>query len=537
DARDSLKMLDLEPTLQDYMCCPRCFEIYDLPSNSDDHPQTCTSQKGSAEEPCGACLTRLKPTFGKGPQIHPLHTYSYQRFGEWLGRLICRHEATLDLAKDWVLEPEREVWSDVWHAPALRQFMGPDDLPFFSKDTDEGRYAFGLFVDWFSPFWNKVAGKKFSVGVVFMVCLNLPPEIRYKLENLYVVAIIPGPKEPSLDEINPMLRPIVDDLIRSWDSGFFFTRTPAHPRGRTCRSALVPLIADLPAARKTAGFLSHSGKRFCAYCGLSSDDCGNIDPATWTSRTDEEHRKLADQWRELSTLAARESFAKQHGVRWSELLRLTYWKPILWTIIDIMHCIYLGLYKRHCWEIWGMGVKDASGDGGDDPVASRPDRTKVLGKEVLAEIRKDRDVTELPSWVERVPLKLGDPSEGSLGADEWRITCEVHLVITLIRLWGHNTGRYHQLLENFMHLVTAGRYISMRHASISMTDDYLDHMLKYLRGLKELFPECELRPYQHLALHIPDFWKRFGPVRSWWSFPFERYNRMMRKYNTNNHLG
>lgn len=69
--------------------------------------------------------------------------------------------------------------------------------------------------DLFNPLTNKQAGKKASVGLVALACLNLPIEIRYKPENMFLAAIIPGPHEPPLDRTNPYLAPIVDFLSAS----------------------------------------------------------------------------------------------------------------------------------------------------------------------------------------------------------------------------------------------------------------------------------------------------------------------------------
>ena len=52
---------------------------------------------------------------------------------------------------------------------------------------------------------------KYSVGVIYLVILNLPREERYKLENIIVVGIIPGPNETKKN-VNSFLVPLMEDL-------------------------------------------------------------------------------------------------------------------------------------------------------------------------------------------------------------------------------------------------------------------------------------------------------------------------------------
>ncbi|KIK52019.1 hypothetical protein GYMLUDRAFT_180723 [Collybiopsis luxurians FD-317 M1] len=45
------------------------------------------------------------------------------------------------------------------------------------------------------------------------------------------------------------------------------------------------------------------------------------------------------------------------------------------------------------------------------------------------------------------------------------------------------------------------------------------------------------RPNIHAAGHVYDFLLLFGPVISWWCFPFEQLIRALQKINTNDHIG
>ena len=77
--------------------------------------------------------------------------------------------------------------------------------------------------------------------------MNLPREERFKPENVIIVGIIPGPKEPKGD-VNSFLKPLVDELIDFWDGVIIVV-------------ALLALCCDVSAARKCGGFAGHSAAK------------------------------------------------------------------------------------------------------------------------------------------------------------------------------------------------------------------------------------------------------------------------------------
>ena len=60
-------------------------------------------------------------------------------------------------------------------------------------------------VDWFQPCENV----NITVGVICLVLVNLPREIRFRKENVLIIGVLPGPKE-SKGNINFFLKPLVD---------------------------------------------------------------------------------------------------------------------------------------------------------------------------------------------------------------------------------------------------------------------------------------------------------------------------------------
>ncbi|KAF8547083.1 hypothetical protein OG21DRAFT_1425498 [Imleria badia] len=58
--------------------------------------------------------------------------------------------------------------------------------------------------------------------------------------------------------------------------------------------------------------------------------------------------------------------------------------------------------------------------------------------------------------------------------------------------------------------------------SSAHTKAYRLCITEYLGALKRIHPGFNSRPNHHAAIHISDFLNLFGPVHSWWAFPFER---------------
>ena len=176
------------------------------------------------------------------------------------------------------------------------------------------------------------------------------------------MGIVPGPNEPSKEQLNHFLGPLVDDFVIFWETGITYSETPAHPNGRNVSAVLIPLIADLPAIKQAAGLSSYTSAFFCSFCWATKEQMNDVDQS-WERRTSKKHRKEADEWLRASSIANRDYLFSLSGIRHSELLRLPYWDPVNFLTIDSMHAFFLGNFKRHCQGIWGFDVKFTDGDG------------------------------------------------------------------------------------------------------------------------------------------------------------------------------
>ncbi len=142
---------------------------------------------------------------------------------------------------------------------------------------------------------------------------------------------------------------------------------------------------------------------------------------------------------------------------------------------------------------------------------------------------------EVPTWVTPAPSNLGVPKAGKLTADQWKATCTINLVVTLIRIWGSKdpSSRHYQMLSNYMDLVSAIKISNRRSLTPSMRSEYLFFMKRYLENLLVLYPAVSLTPNQHLSLHFDGHMERFGPSHACRCFGIERQNFVLQRFTKN----
>ena len=71
----------------------------------------------------------------------------------------------------------------------------------------------------------------------------------------------------------------------------------------------------------------------------------------------EEHRQNAVGWRLCSSEDERRRYVSSNLVRWTELLRLPYFNPIRHLVVDLMHCLFLGIAHWIIKKLWIDGNK------------------------------------------------------------------------------------------------------------------------------------------------------------------------------------
>jgi hypothetical protein len=118
-----------------------------------------------------------------------------------------------------------------------------------------------------------------------MTCCNNPRGVRYLTEETFLIMVIPGPNEPTLEQLNKIMDRFISEMIQLYSGmccskqqvivsdyalGHDF-RVHGHENKFPVHSVLNTEVSDLPASRKLEGLASFSSKNFmCPQCETPS---------------------------------------------------------------------------------------------------------------------------------------------------------------------------------------------------------------------------------------------------------------------------
>ncbi len=399
----AMAQFDLDAKSTTYAVCEECHCTY-APvvahgSTSPVYPKECTNIPSPGAEVCGAPLLRNPGSDDEISTNRPKKTFVYHHFHDYLAGLLSREdiEILMDESCDTLSssiksgQPTPEYVTDVFEAEFLRTFEGPTPGQLFvNRPGKEGRYAFALSFDFFRTEGMKINGASTSSGLISAACLNLPLNIRYNPENMYIAGIVPGPHEPLNDELNHYIRPLIDDLLVTWERGVHYSRTACHPTGRDTRSAVALCVCDLPGGRKLTQTASHSSNHYCSVChcwGISYVGRTDFDNPDWRRKEASDQREKAELYHNASTVGEQTSLFKQNGVRWTQLWRLPYWDPPRMLVVDCAHCVLEGNAHFHFRHV--LGLTETAID------QSRKEKTKLPSFQYKFPLPSDSEIIEL----------------------------------------------------------------------------------------------------------------------------------------------
>jgi hypothetical protein len=503
------KMLNIfQPKMQLAVCnnCHKLHNVKNIVEYKEEgkaaivnclHEEFPNNSISSRRNRCNNPLSNLKKRRGRTTAV-PRMLYPKPSIRQQLSMLYQRPGFESMLKLSGVQRGGDNIYTDIYDGKVWKTFPF-DGSTFFTSETATTNLGLLFNLDWFQPFTYT----QHSTGAIYASICNLPRSERSKPENIIYLGFLPGPKEVGLERINHYLAPIVDELLELW-RGWRVPKTYQYPDGLDIKVALIVGSSDIPATRKLFGHGSAAMKcHRCEKRSIYSEEYkkthyGGGDH-TYEISTAESHRRYAHEWLQCNSKNSREVHFKEHGVRWSELLRLPYMDPIRFAAVDPMHCLFLGVAK---WIIKSIFVNQGK-----------------LSMEQLRVAQNRMDHVKLPSDIGRIPPKIAIGNEGfsNLTADQWKTFIMIHSTTILWDMLDNNDRKI------LGHFVRACNLLVTRF----ITEDNLKEAQERLRDMAYLIentygPEF-ITSNIHLALYIPDCCCNYSPIYSW-LFPFERLN-------------
>lgn len=152
DVRTLYKHGNLEPELIRTPCCPKCYTQY--PGGTLlNH---CSWKRSPWAKQCGEELYQHRHT-KDGPKRVPRCLYTSQSFPSWLTWFLsrprideCLHQTFTQHQNPPQPHPGRRMY-DIFDSPAWESLRGYLLTAY--------HLVFGMYIDWFNPFTNKISGK------------------------------------------------------------------------------------------------------------------------------------------------------------------------------------------------------------------------------------------------------------------------------------------------------------------------------------------------------------------------------------------
>ena len=485
----------------DYAVCPKCCSIYKLA----ECYETVNGKKCLADRLCNyieypshphqskrvKCNTPLmkRVKVGNTYKLAPKKVFQYCSIEHSL-QLLIERKGFIDKCNLWRNRsiPENML-ADIFDGEVWKSLNNGDGA-FLNSPCN---FCFTLNVDWFNPYKHT----KHSSGGIYLAIQNLPRADRQKIDNIILVGMIPGPKEPEKD-INSFLSPFVEELKTLYEG--------VALKNCTVRAMLTCVSADLPATRKVCGFLSYSAKLGCSKClkqfptfhGRFHDkqNYSGYEVDTWEPRQTSLHRVHATKIKEAKHVTAEEALQSKHGLRYSVLLDLPYFDVVRYHTVDPMHNLFLGIGKKTT-KTW---VK-----------------LNILTDRKLKEIQAKIDSMNPPPNIGRIPRKISS-GFSSFTADEWKHWI---LIYSLYALHGILPGDDFNCWYLFVEACK-----KMCQTVITREDILEAHKLlvEFCESYQKRYGLEACTPNMHMACHLKDSMLDYGPLPAFWCFSFERYN-------------
>ncbi|OJT08402.1 hypothetical protein TRAPUB_690 [Trametes pubescens] len=429
----------------------------------------------------------------------------------------------------------KDVMDAETYRALLKKFVTVDGKTlahkFFEDDRD---VALGLSTDGFAPFKRRTN----TAWPLIVFNYNLPPEVRFHLDNILCLGVIPGPKKPA--DFNSFLWPFIQEMLRL--AVGIHTYDVLSDEFFALRAYLILVFGDIPAISMVMRMKGHNGSTPCRMCEIHSirppdtrapasyvpldRSCHphvandplairTYDPANLPLRS---HTTFLEQAREVqyaTTKVESERLAKQYGIKGTSALSvlssLTFPDSFPY---DFMHLLWENVVKN-LMSFWTGTYKGLDQGIGSYQLPS------AIWEEIGAASAASGD---------SIPYVFG-PRPPNVASDKTKWTADTRsfwiLYVAPVLLQGRFVqNKYY---DHFIDLV------KLLHTCLQfeITDNELDLVkqgfIKWVKKYEDYYYQHDASRLSvcpltiHALLHIADSIRLAGPVWASWAYPMERY--------------
>ncbi|RXW12469.1 hypothetical protein EST38_g13387 [Candolleomyces aberdarensis] len=472
-----MSKLNIEPTIHLLPICPTCLEVY--------------PNKKSTPPSCILCSTTIfKPASSSQEARSPVLQFPYMSIESQLATILAVPGVEEEMDRWRSIPRYRGHYTDIFDGAVARQLQAHDGTLFFSNENRNGPNG-----KLFSYLRSQIAPSHTSCPMSFNIA-NLSPHLRSRTANLILCGIMPGPKEQGPGECQRFCRVLVNELLHLWESGAVIA-TPSTPQGLVKTHfyhiwVQGKILCPTKELRMLHGILADMPW----YLGQLPSLVGIPAGGSLT----------ADQWMLMATVIASIAIPKiWHAYMPDPAAARAQRAATMQARLDkkakAAKARKLKLQKSKTSGT--PTASDATQLGSKpSPTSAKPTTTSAstssTGKKKRARIAKEVD----PEEEEELPACLhpDDPA-------------------------------------NFMKLCQALRLLLSREISDKQIDEAEQLLSAYCSELVTLYGANVIRPNHHYAIHTPECLRDFGPLHGFWMFLFERLNKVLKSYKTNNQSG
>ena len=195
-----------------YVTCEKCYAVYKYSdcietSGVTVTPKVCSHRNSTRAKTCNsALLQRVELPSTNRTIFYPIKVYCYIPLYNYMQSLLNK-PGFEQLCDHWktVYRKDGQIYQDVYDGKIWQDFQSYNGNSFLS---DPFTYGLMLNIDWFKPCKHT----EYSIGAIYLTVMNLPRNLRFKQENVLLVGLLPGPREPK-HNVNAFIDPLVGGIF------------------------------------------------------------------------------------------------------------------------------------------------------------------------------------------------------------------------------------------------------------------------------------------------------------------------------------